>query len=201
MTQLATLPLDTAQKYDGTAARILEMLGNGLSPTVVSSALGVSESYISQLLSEESFAHQVTTLRYTNLQAATVRDRSYDAIEDALITKMTDLLPMMYKPMEVLRAITVINAAKRRGADAPENTVINQTIVQLTLPTAITSRFVTNSNNQVIEAGEQELITIAAPSLTSKLDALKAAKQLLSERSIGNVTTNTNTNAATSYAI
>lgn len=198
MNDIATLPLDIAQKYDGTAARILEMLGNGLSPTVVSSALGVSESYISQLLSEESFAHQVTTLRYTNLQAATVRDRSYDAIEDALITKMTDLLPMMYKPMEVLRAITVINAAKRRGADAPENTVINQTIVQLTLPTAITSRFVTNSNNQVIEAGEQELITIAAPSLAGRLEALKTAKQLLNNRSIGN---DSNTIAATSGAI
>lgn len=175
------LPTDVATKYDGAAGRILEMLGNGLSPTVVSSALGVSESYISQLLSEESFAHQVTTLRYQNLQAATIRDRSYDAIEDALIQKMTDLLPMMYKPMEVLRAITVINAAKRRGADAPENTVINQTIVQLTLPTAITSRFVTNSNNQVIEAGDQELITIAAPSLAGRLDAMKAAKQLLGD--------------------
>jgi len=161
-------------KYEGTAARILEMLGNGLAPAVVSSALGISESYISQLLSEESFSQQVTALRYANLQAATTRDRSYDAIEDELIAKMKDLLPMMYKPMEVLRAITVINAAKRRGADAPDNTVIHQTVVQLTLPTAITSKFITNAANQVVEAGEQELITIAASNLTHKLDSLKS---------------------------
>jgi len=175
-----TPALDTTQivKYEGTAARILEMLGNGLAPTVVSSALGVSESYISQLLSEESFSQQVTGLRYANLQAATTRDRSYDAIEDALIDKMKDLLPMMYKPMEVLRAITVINAAKRRGADAPDNTVIHQTIVQLALPTALTSKFILNAANQVVEAGEQELITIAAPNLTQKLDSLKSLKSL-----------------------
>jgi len=175
-TNTSTIPPDTTavKKYEGTAGRILEMLGNGLAPNVVSSALGVSESYISQLLSEESFSQQVTGLRYANLQAATTRDRSYDAIEDALITKMQDLLPMMYKPMEVLRAITVINAAKRRGADAPDNTVIHQTIVSLTLPSVATSRFITNSANQVIEAGNQELITIAASSLTTKLDSLKA---------------------------
>lgn len=161
------------QKYTGTAARILEMLGNGLAPTVVSSALGVSESYISQLLGEEQFATQVTAARFANLQAATTRDRSYDSIEDELIKKLRDLLPMMYKPMEILRAITVINAAKRRGADTPENTVIHNTIVQLTLPASITSRFVTNVNNQVIEAGDQELITIETKNLKSKLETLK----------------------------
>jgi len=158
--------------YEGTAGRALEMLGNGLAPVVVSSALGISESYISQLLGEEQFSAQVTAKRFANLQAATTRDRDYDSIEDALIAKMKDLLPMMYKPMEVLRAITVINAAKRRGADAPDNTVVHNTIVQLTLPAAITSRFVTNINNQVIEAGEQELITIETKTLKSKLATL-----------------------------
>lgn len=171
MTTNTSLNVDVATKYEGTQGRILEMLGNGLSPAIAASALGISESYISQLLSEESFATQVTAARFNNLQAATARDKSYDAIEDALITKMQDLLPMMYKPMEVLRAITVINAAKRRGASAPENTVINQTVVQLTLPASVTSRFVTNANNQVIEAGEQELITIQATQLTKKLES------------------------------
>lgn len=155
--------------YSGTQQRILEMLGNGLAPNVCASALGVTDSYISQLLGQEEFARQVTERRYISLQAATARDAQYDSIEDELIAKMKQLLPMMYKPMEVIRAITVINAAKRRGASAPENTVINQTVVQLSLPIAISSRFVKNINNQVIEAGEQQLVTIAATQLTAKL--------------------------------
>ena len=157
------------KEYDGTAARILEMLGNGLAPSVVSSALGISESYISQLLAEESFSYQVTARRYANLQANTDRDRKYDKIEDALLNKMEELLPLMYKPSEVLRAVATINAAKRRGADTPTNTVVHNTVVQLTLPAAIMSRFVTNVNNQVVEAGEQELVTIAAHNLAETL--------------------------------
>jgi len=179
--------LDTTQiiTYEGTAARILDMLGNGLAPTVVASALGVTDSYISQLIGEESFSQQVTALRYKNLQAATSRDRDYDSIEDELIKKMKDLLPLMYKPMEVLRAITVINQAKRRGADAPDNTVIHQTIVQLTLPNAITTRFTKDINNQVIAVGEQELITIDAKQLinnTKKVNSNESTNQEISTR-------------------
>ena len=162
--------------YEGTTARILEMLGNGLSPAVVSSALGITESYISQLLSEENFAMQVTAKRFANLQAATVRDKSYDAIEDLLIEKMQNLLPMMYKPMEVLRAITVINQAKRRGADSPQNTVIHNTVVQLTMPAAVTQKFITNINNQVVNAGSQELITIETKTLSDKILELTTRK-------------------------
>jgi len=175
-----TLPTEVVS-YSATQQRILEMLGNGLAPAVCASALGVSESYISQLLADPEFARQVTERRYTNLQAATVRDRTYDSIEDELIEKMKDMLPLMYKPMEVLRAITVINQAKRRGADAPSNTVINQTIVQLTLPGVISNKFVKDINNQVIEAGEQQLVTIGSKNLTSQLEQYKTKAGTLSQ--------------------
>lgn len=175
-TSAVSLDTTNVKVYEGNAGRALEMLGNGLPPNVVASALGISDSYISQLLGEESFSMQVTAKRYTTLQAATSRDRGYDDIEDALIAKMKELLPLMYKPMEVLRAITVINAAKRRGADAPDNTVIHQTVVQLTLPQAITAKFVTNVNNQVVEVDSKALITIEASQLTHKLQDLTNKK-------------------------
>ena len=160
------------KRYDGNAGRALEMLGNGLSPAVTASALGVSESYISQLLGEQEFSTQVTALRFATLQAASKRDNSYDEIEDALLKKLHDLLPTMYKPMEIVRALTVINGAKRRGAGASqENVTINNTIVQLSLPTCITSRFVKDVNNQVVVAGEQSLVTIPAAQLTATLNS------------------------------
>lgn len=159
--------------YVGTAARILEMLGNGLQPEIVATASGVSPAYVSQLLSEESFSRQVTEKRFLNLQAATTRDRSYDSLEDKLLEKMEDLLPLMYKPMEVLRAISIINTAKRRGSGVPESQVINNTIVQLQLPDIILNHFVKNETNQVIATGNQQLITIGAEKLTEKLSAHK----------------------------
>ena len=56
--------------YEGIQGKCLEMLGNGLSPEIVATALGISASYVSQLLTEEAFAHQVTQRRFISLQAA-----------------------------------------------------------------------------------------------------------------------------------
>lgn len=173
-------PATHAIEYSGTQGKILELLGNGLSPEIVSSHVGVSPSYISQLLSEEQFASRVTALRFQNLQAATERDRKYDHLEDRLLERMQDLLPLMYKPMEVLRAITTINGAKRRGATAPENTHINNTVVNLTIPIQTINKFSVNSSNQVVEitaqqgaaqqgAKSQTLVTMPSAQLLSKV--------------------------------
>jgi len=155
--------------YSGVAGKILEMLGNGLSPEVVSSVLGVSPSYISQLVSDEHFAAQVSALRFSSLQTATALDRKYDGIEDKLATKLEDAIPMMFKSSEILKAVGIVNSLKRRGANnVATNTTINQTVVQLVLPTALTSKFTLNSTNQVISTGDQELITIGAAELANR---------------------------------
>lgn len=186
--------------YTGMQAKILEMLGNGLSPEVVSSALGITSSYISQLVSTEEFSRQVAELRFTNLQASTARDRRYDSLEDELTTKLENVIPMMFKPMEIIRALTMVNSLKRRGASAPENTVINQTVVQLVLPSALTSRFVTDANNQVIATGDQDLITIQSAQLSTRFatNTAQLTAAALQEK-LSHVTNNTDsTNMFTS---
>lgn len=154
-----------SSNYKGTKGRILELLGNGMSPEVVATAAGVTPSYISQLLSEEEFSKQVVQLRFNNLQAATARDKQYEDLEDKLIAKLQDLLPMMYKPHEVLRAIAIINKTVRRGASAPENMTINNTVVNLTLPTKIVNNFIKGANNQIVEVAGKTLVTIPSQDL------------------------------------
>ena len=163
--------------FDGIKGKILTMLGNGLSNEIVSTAVGVSPSYISQLLSEEAFAMQVTELRFQNLQKHTERDNSYDSIEDKLIEKMRDLLPMMYRPMEVLRAIQVINAAKRRGASAPEQMTINNTVINLNLPKHQMQKIIQNSQGQVVQAGNQVLLTMNSTTLLNTIAQKTVLKQ------------------------
>lgn len=186
-----TNPQLSSTTYTGNQLRILELLGSGLGAEVVATACGVSPSYVSQLLSEQAFSEQVTARRFANLQAATKRDASYDEIEDALIAKMQDLLPMMYKPMEVLRAITVINSAKRRGAGAPEHTHVNNTVVNLTIPTQILQKFVTNANNQVVEVGDQTLVTMPSAQLLNQLKQQKVLAHDSSETSLTTEPTST----------
>ena len=67
---------------------------------------------------------------------------------------------MMMRPMEILKGIQVINAARRRGAGAPEAIQQTNVVVTITMPVKIVQHFTTNIHNQVIRAGTQELITI-----------------------------------------
>ena len=158
---------------DITAERALELLGMGVIPAQVAAALGVDISRISQLLSDEEFAAKVAEKRFANLRKHSERDNKYDALEDELIEKLQDCLPLMHRPMEVLKAIQTINAAKRRGASAPEHITNQNQIIQLNIPNALIEKFQVNINNQVISAGNQSLETIQSGSL---LDMAKSSK-------------------------
>lgn len=145
--------------------RALALLGAGVGPEQVSSALGCSTSRISQLLSEPEFAAQVATLRFENLQKHNLLDSKYDEMEDELVTRLKDCLSFMHKPQEILRAIQVINGAKRRGVSAPEQITHQNQVINLVMPVTIMQKFTTSINNQVVRVGEQTLETMQAGSL------------------------------------
>lgn len=153
-----------------TESRALALLGQGLGPEQVASAVGVSISRISQLLSDTDFAASVADLRFKNLSKHNERDNEYDKLEDELLTKMRDLLPFMVRPMEVARVLQIINAAKRRGSSTQEAITNQQTVIQLQMPTTIYNRFTVNTMNQVIQAGQQQLITVQSGQMAGLLD-------------------------------
>lgn len=168
-------PQENVPKYEGTKARALDLLGDGIASNIVAQTLGVSESYISQLLADEVFLKGVVERRYAHLAKHNARDAAYDAIEDDLLERLKATLPMLFDPMKIVRVIQVINAAKRRGQSAPESITQQNVVVNLTLPTAVIDRFsiVKDINNQIIEAGEQKLVTIQSGTL---LDRVKQNK-------------------------
>jgi len=155
-----------------TEEKALALLGSGVQAEHVAAALGVTPSRISQLLSDEVFALKVATMRYENLRKHNERDGAIDGIEDLLITKLKASMPLMIKPDTIIRAFNVVNAAKRRGSSSPEQTVNQQNIINLTLPTQIIQQFVKNTDNQVIKAGEQELITMSSNTLLNNAKSL-----------------------------
>lgn len=159
--------------------KIKELLGNGLTNDVVATAVGVTPAYISQLMSDERFAEEVVSLRTVTLTAATSRDRGYDDIEQALLTKLSDVVNsgMIYKTQELLRAIQVINQAKRRGATS-QNPLIQTTdkIVTLNMPTVVINSYKTDGKGEVVEVTTSEgksqtLATMPAVALMQRLSA------------------------------
>lgn len=170
-----------SQSPTSTESRALALLGQGIGPEMVAAAIGVSVSRISQLLSDPNFASDVADLRYRALSKHNERDSAYDSLEDELVAKMKDLLPFMMKPFEILKAIQIINGAKRRGSSAPESIISQQNVVQLLMPTQIFNNFTkqeitVNVNNQVIKAGDQDLVTIQSSSMDRLLAGSKTAR-------------------------
>jgi len=165
-----------------TESRALSLLGSGIPAENVASALGVTASRISQLLSSKVFADKVATLRYENLQKHNTRDSSYDSIEDKLIEKLEKQMPLIMRPMETVKALQAINGAKRRGQSSPDQVVNQQNIVALVLPKAIVQKFTTNIVNQVVKAGEQELVTMPAGNL---LETTEKKLEQLVEGTVG----------------
>lgn len=160
-------------------SRALELLGQGIGPEQTASAVGLSVSRISQLLSDPEFASQVADRRFKNLSKHNERDLKYDNMEDLLLKKLENCLPFMLKPMEIVAALTKINAAKRRGASAPDSITQQQTVVQLVMPVQIVNKFKLDANRQVLEAGEQTLITAQSSHLQDMLKQRKEAQNVL----------------------
>lgn len=172
------------QALTSAESRALKLLGDGINPATVAASVGLSESRISQLLSDPEFQEQVVTLRYQALVKHNERDAALDSLEDTLIAKLKDLSSFLIRPMEVARVLSIVNAAKRRGASAPDSITQKQEVINLTLPVQIINQFKLNSAGQVIEAGQQSLITVQSAALTDLVtQARKQANHVLESNS------------------
>jgi len=151
--------------------QILSLLGTGLSQELVATAVGCTPSYITQLMSDEEFANQVSQKRILALQSHTKRDAKLDDIEDTLIAALEKNLEMIYKPKDILNTLVRVNMMKRRGPAVQESTVVNNTVVNLTMPKKLVQHFTLNSKSEVIEVEGQTMVTMPAGQLLRKLAA------------------------------
>lgn len=150
--------------------RALDLLGSGVSPAQTALALGVSESLISQYMSEEEFSAAVVQKRYDKLAKYDKLDATYDTLESQLLEKLKDCMVFMTNPDKILRAIQVINGAKRRGTVESATPLQHQEIVTINMPTKIVNNYIsqTSITNQITRVGDTDLITIQ-PSALLKL--------------------------------
>jgi hypothetical protein len=149
-----------SQSLTSAESKALKLLGDGFPNTVVASATGLSESRVSQLLSDAEFSKEVSELRYKNLAKHNDRDEKADSLEDKLLEQLERTVPLLHRPMEIARIYSMINAAKRRGHSAPDHTINQQPAVALVMPTLVLQTFTKSANNQIVAAGDLSLVTI-----------------------------------------
>lgn len=159
-----------------TEEKALQLLGSGIPGEQVAAALGVTPARISQMLAEEHFSSRVAALRYDNLQKHNRRDGQYDSLEDKLLLKLDKQMGLLIRPESILKAIQIVNGAKRRGQSTPQQVTNNQNIVNLVLPSVVVQKFTTNIQNQVIKTGEQELLTMPSGNLLKQVEEAATAR-------------------------
>lgn len=149
--------------------QIQDLLGNGLSPEVVASAVGCTESYVSQLMSDEAFAAIVIEKRSAALTKNNERDLSIDELEDKTIRKLNQVLDMVHKPMELMHLFKTINGARRRGVQPQHQATNRQQVVVLAIPERVKAQFRLSANREIIDHGEQTLVTMTSQELLKKV--------------------------------
>tara|TARA_R110000744_G_scaffold312074_1_gene419475 strand:+ start:192 stop:875 length:684 start_codon:yes stop_codon:yes gene_type:complete len=174
--------------------KALKLLGSGVNPEQTALALGVTASRISQLMAEKAFSDKVANLRYAAMQSASLRDKKYDTVEDKLLEKLEAAMPLMVRPDTILKAISTINGAKRRGQSAAPTVTNQQNIVQLILPSIITQKFTTDINNQVVKTGAQELLTMHSGILNKRVETARADREAALEHTMPSTEISTNEN-------
>ena len=176
-------PTNTLPQMNATQERAMALLGSGYPPSIVASSVGVSESYLSQLLSLDWFATQVQELKFLNLRKHTELDDAYDDLEEKLLKKLDKLVPLLIKPMDITKVLQTVNGAKRRGSGGSDVGHITQNIVNLTLPAALLQKFIKNINNQIVEVQDgtgqpKSLVTTSSSALERLSREAREAEEL-----------------------
>lgn len=161
--------------------KIIELLGRGIPATQVAAAVGCDDSYISQLLSNESIVAKVQELRVAHYSGYVELDKKVDSAEEAALKKVISLIPYLAKPTEAVQVYKVLNAAKRRTMDAASATQTPTQTVILDLPEAARVRFTLTHDKQVIEIAGRSMTTMPAKSLAAQLEQRTAARMLTSD--------------------
>jgi hypothetical protein len=157
-------------------AQIVEFLTKGFSHVQVAQICGCSISYISQVASDEAESIAVSRAMVTIQKQAI--DSSYNALEEALLERLTVCLPFETNTTVLLKALATVNGAKRRSegesaGNAP-NTVVNQAI--LVMPERFVrqqdsaAEIVVNGNNEIVEVGGRPLLSASSQSINGMLN-------------------------------
>lgn len=165
--------------------RGLKLLGSGLGPTDVATALGCDPSFVSQWLMDDAFRAQVLAQRMESLQAQTVRDGKINDIEDELINKLQENIRYMTKPRDILQAFAMVNNAKRRGAQTAGSSInIDMKVVSIQLPAVAREHFLPkmNAQGEVVQVGDLAASTASLQSLVA--DRLQLRKKEASEAEV-----------------
>ena len=154
--------------------RIVEMLAAGVKPTNIAAAVGVTDSYVSQV-AEECKDH-ILAARAKRTEQHIEHDLTLDTVEDRALAKLGRVLDTVTDPMKLAGVFKVLNGAKRRH-ESLANHQTSAPVVEISLPAMAKVAIKMSSQNQVIEVEGRSMLTMQAMNVEKLLDKRKEEKQ------------------------
>lgn len=154
----------------------IKMLADGIPNVQIASALGVDESYISQLKTDPEIQERIQALAGER----TAEDMSFDdAVREAekvALDRIARNLPHANMG-QALNAFKALNAAKlRRDGAAPGTSGPTVQNVTLVMPMQTVVNYVTNTRNEIVEVEGKTMISASVKSLDDILAARAGTK-------------------------
>lgn len=172
-----------------TREKIIEMLGHGVSQTVVAQAVGVSDGYVSQLLEIEEVREAVAEKKSGKLAAHIETDGSIEDSERKalrLISKKLD--NPLVSLSDATKTFAVLNAARKKSEiGATGNNAGAVDMVTFVLPKAAKIMIQINTDNQIVEVDGKTTAPLpskALPSLQRQLAIQDRVKELLDRQQV-----------------
>lgn len=141
-----------------TVDKIISYAAKGYKQGEIARALGVDDSYVSQILSDPDNAAKVEETAVAITEANDTFDAKIDEAENMALDGVKRRLPMA-KFEQQLSALKVLNAMKRRRDTAPATRQQQGTIVNLQLPQVAMATYVMNNANEIVEVAGRTMIT------------------------------------------
>jgi predicted transcriptional regulator len=165
--------------------KALEMLGKGMRPLAVATALGISPALVSQFLADAEFKKEVADRIKDASYAQAVRAERINALEDKCIDAVETSLKLYrgaMKPAESLSLLKIVNSLDRRtGMVGPVSSDMGEEkTATLILPTYIQNAVVNiqvNTTNEVVEVNGREMRTMSTGGVMKELEEFKGRQQ------------------------
>lgn len=155
----------------------INLLAQGIPTSQVAAAVGVSDSYISQLKADEEVQRQIAEKQAAHSIADSNFDDTLERAESLALEKIEKNLPFANMG-QALAAFRILNGARRRKDEVLQKDTALSVTVNLTLPANNIPRYITNQANEIIEVEGKTMLSASAKTLDQILAARAGETQL-----------------------
>lgn len=155
----------------------IQLLAQGIPTSQVAAAVGVSDSYISQLKADEEVQRAISEKQAAHSIADSNFDDTLERAESLALEKIEKNLPFANMG-QALAAFRILNGARRRKDEVLQKDTAISVTVNLTLPANNIPRYITNQANEIIEVEGKTMLSASAKTLDQILAARAGETQL-----------------------